>query len=166
MYGGILSLTHSHLYHYWHIPTMVGFCHGENMMGNRHNRSCVIQNERAAYLTLVSLTRPGALALASRGWVMSELWRLYQTQFTWNWRWKCISSGGNRPTMVVMKILFFSQLAHQRLGLGQWEYFLPRRHLPSLLEIKNFTFPEKKHQFWIFQQSMQQMYGTDISKDI
>ena len=34
MYGGILSLTHSHLYHYWHIPTMVGFCHGGNMLGN------------------------------------------------------------------------------------------------------------------------------------
>ena len=114
--------------------------------GSGHNRSCVIQNEPHIWhrslwhLTyLVSLTRPGALALASRGWVMSELWRLYQTQFTWNWRWKCISSG-TRPTMVVMKILFFSQLAHQRLGLGQWEYFLPRRHLPSLLEIKNFYF--------------------------
>ena len=34
MYGGILTLTHSHLYHYWHIPTMVGFCHGGNMLGN------------------------------------------------------------------------------------------------------------------------------------
>ena len=32
MYGGILTLTH--LYHYWHIPTMVGFCHGGNMLGN------------------------------------------------------------------------------------------------------------------------------------
>ena len=37
MYGGILSLTHSHLYHYWHIPTMVGFCHGGNMLGNHHH---------------------------------------------------------------------------------------------------------------------------------
>ena len=36
MYGGILSLTHSHLYHYWHIPTMVGFCHGGNMPAS-HN---------------------------------------------------------------------------------------------------------------------------------
>ena len=31
MYGGILSLTFSHLYHYWHFHTMVGFCHGGNM---------------------------------------------------------------------------------------------------------------------------------------
>ena len=34
MYGGILSLTYSHLYHYWHFPTMVGFCHGGNVLGN------------------------------------------------------------------------------------------------------------------------------------
>ena len=32
MYGGNLTLTHSHLYHYWHFPTMVGFCHGGNVI--------------------------------------------------------------------------------------------------------------------------------------
>ena len=37
MYGGILSLTYSHLYHYWHFPTMVGFCHGGNLLGNRND---------------------------------------------------------------------------------------------------------------------------------
>ena len=37
MYGGILSLTFSHLYHYWHFPTMVGFCHGGNVLGNHHH---------------------------------------------------------------------------------------------------------------------------------
>ena len=35
-YGTVMShsvtLTHSYLYHYWHIPTMVGFCHGGNMI--------------------------------------------------------------------------------------------------------------------------------------
>ena len=31
MNGGNLTLTHSHLYHYWHIPTMAGFCHVGNM---------------------------------------------------------------------------------------------------------------------------------------
>ena len=34
MYGGILSLTYSYLFHYWHLPTMVGFCHGGNLLGN------------------------------------------------------------------------------------------------------------------------------------
>ena len=43
MYGGILTLTHSHLYHYWHFPTTVGFCHCGNMPashGNRHPCHC------------------------------------------------------------------------------------------------------------------------------
>ena len=33
-YGGFLTLTYSHLHHHWHFPTMVGFCHGGNMLGN------------------------------------------------------------------------------------------------------------------------------------
>ena len=37
MYGGNLTLTHSHLYHYWHFPTMVGFCHGGNMPASHHH---------------------------------------------------------------------------------------------------------------------------------
>ena len=37
--GGFLTLTHSHLHHCWHFPTIVGFCHGGNMLGNhdQHN---------------------------------------------------------------------------------------------------------------------------------
>ena len=34
MYGRIMSLTFSHLYHYLHFPTMVGFCLGGNVLGN------------------------------------------------------------------------------------------------------------------------------------
>ena len=34
--GGILSLTDSHHYHHGQNPTMVGICHGGNMLGNRH----------------------------------------------------------------------------------------------------------------------------------
>ena len=34
VYGGFLTLTYSHLHHYWHFPTMVGFCHGGNMLSN------------------------------------------------------------------------------------------------------------------------------------
>ena len=34
---GFISL-YSHFYHYWHFPTMVGFCHGGNMLGNHHHR--------------------------------------------------------------------------------------------------------------------------------
>ena len=37
VYGGFLTLTHSHLNHYWHFPTMVGFCHGGNMLENHHH---------------------------------------------------------------------------------------------------------------------------------
>ena len=37
MNGGNLTMTHSHLYHYWHFPTMVGFCHGGNMPASHHN---------------------------------------------------------------------------------------------------------------------------------
>ena len=33
VYGGFLTLTHSHLDS--HFPTMVGFCHGGNMLGNQ-----------------------------------------------------------------------------------------------------------------------------------
>ena len=36
LYGGILTLTHSQLYQYCHIPTMVGFCHGGNMPASHH----------------------------------------------------------------------------------------------------------------------------------
>ena len=36
MNGGNLTLTHSHLFHYWHFPTMVGICHGGNMPAS-HN---------------------------------------------------------------------------------------------------------------------------------
>ena len=32
--GGILSPAYSHHIHYWQIPTMVGFCHGGNLLGN------------------------------------------------------------------------------------------------------------------------------------
>ena len=38
VYGGFLTLTYSHLHHYWHFPTMVGFCHGGNMLGNHYHR--------------------------------------------------------------------------------------------------------------------------------
>ena len=38
VYSGFLTLTHSHLYHFRHFPTMVGFCHGGNMLGNHHHR--------------------------------------------------------------------------------------------------------------------------------
>ena len=41
VYGGFLSLTHSHLHHYWHFPTMVGFCHGGNMLDNHHHNSMI-----------------------------------------------------------------------------------------------------------------------------
>ena len=34
LYGGFLTLAHSHLHHYWQYPTMVGFCHGGNMLDN------------------------------------------------------------------------------------------------------------------------------------
>ena len=34
VYGGFLTLANSHLHHYWQYPTMVGFCHGGNMLGN------------------------------------------------------------------------------------------------------------------------------------
>ena len=37
VYGEFLTLTYSHLHHYWHFPTMVGFCHGGNMLGNHHH---------------------------------------------------------------------------------------------------------------------------------
>ena len=37
VYGGFLTLTYSHLHHYWHFPTMVEFCHGGNMLGNHNN---------------------------------------------------------------------------------------------------------------------------------
>ena len=37
VYGGNLTLTHSHLYHYWHFPTMVAFCHGGNMPASHHH---------------------------------------------------------------------------------------------------------------------------------
>ena len=37
MYGGILSLTYSYLYHCWHFPTMVGFCHGGIVLGIHHH---------------------------------------------------------------------------------------------------------------------------------
>ena len=36
MYGGNLTLTHSHHYHYWHFPTMVGLCHGGNMLASHY----------------------------------------------------------------------------------------------------------------------------------
>ena len=42
MYGGILSLTYSYLYHYWHFPTMVGFCHGGNVLGNHDKPSNLV----------------------------------------------------------------------------------------------------------------------------
>ena len=37
MYGGNWTLTHSHLYLYWHFPTMVGYCHGGNVPASHEN---------------------------------------------------------------------------------------------------------------------------------
>ena len=38
--GGILSPAYSHHIHYWQIPTMVGFCHGGNVLRDRHHHRC------------------------------------------------------------------------------------------------------------------------------
>ena len=37
--GGILSLTDSHHHHHGQNPTMVGICHGGNVLGN-HDDAC------------------------------------------------------------------------------------------------------------------------------
>ena len=40
--GGILSLTDSHHHHHGQNPTMVGICHGGNVLGNRCHHDFII----------------------------------------------------------------------------------------------------------------------------
>ena len=40
--GGILSLTDSHHHHHGQKPTMVGICHGGNVLGNHDGRMMMI----------------------------------------------------------------------------------------------------------------------------
>ena len=124
-----------------------------------HNRSCVIQNEPHIWhrslwhLTyLVSLTRPGVLALASRGWVMSELWRLYQTQFTWNWRWNVFYPAAPVQQWLWWKSCFFPSWLIRGSVSGNESIFSPAAIFLPCLRSKTFTF-SRKHQFWKFQQS-------------
>ena len=53
MYGGILSLTFSHLYHYWHFPTMVGFCHGGNVLGDHHHGLATMRSQWLVVIIII-----------------------------------------------------------------------------------------------------------------
>ena len=66
MYGGILSLTFSHLYHYWHFPTMVGFCHGGNVLGN-HGGDGEHDDDEEISVTNLVWARGKSVSVCARG---------------------------------------------------------------------------------------------------
>ena len=137
VYGGFLTLTYSHLHHYWHFSTMVGFCHGGNMLGNHDNVTMMMM--MTMMMMCSCLTRFTACSKLTPSLYSSDRTDVILCQIFFSWLFPVT------PQMRMVDLLFpcvqTSNLSNRPIDCCCWDWLCSFNFFPKILKNEEWRCP-------------------------